>query len=69
MKRNQVKVGMLVAVNDLPDGTVYTVETMCDFQVSLYYKSGGMKRAAGHSHVSVLTKPTRAQLEHALQIA
>jgi hypothetical protein len=69
MKLSQVKMDMLVAVNDLDDGTVYEVTEIQGHAAELHYKSNGRNYHGGWSDVSTLQKPSKKQLEHALKQA
>ena len=63
MKREQVKPGMQVAVNNLPAGTIYKVEEVSGFDARLSYRSGSWKKVSGGwLDVSCLRKPTKKQL-------
>jgi hypothetical protein len=64
MKANEVKVGMKVAVNDLPTGQVYTVSAIHGLIVNLTYKAinGRVMQGGTGIDVSCLRKPTKAQL-------
>ncbi len=66
-----VTVGDLVAVNDLPDGQVYTVEAREGFGVQLSYETTAMGKitSAGWMDVSYLQHPTREQLANELKKA
>lgn len=66
MKQDQVRVGMLVAANDLPDGQVYRVEEQRKNIVRLEYfvpEYGWLN--GGFIDVCYLRTPTRQQLETA----
>jgi hypothetical protein len=63
MKRNEVTVGMKVAVNDLPTGMVYTVKAVDGFIANLTYKAADGRILQGNGiDISCLQKPTKAQL-------
>ena len=58
-----VNVGMLVAVNDLPEGQVYTVEERNGFGVRLSYDTArGKVMSSGWMDVCSLQRPTQDQL-------
>ena len=63
------KVGDLVAVNDLPDGQVYTVEEREGFGVKLSYEtiSRGKILSAGWMDVCYLQRPTWEQLANEMK--
>jgi hypothetical protein len=61
MRRNNVKVGMLVALNERPDAQVYRVESIDNFTVTLAYTVSG-RVARGQGDCSVLRLPTPIQL-------
>lgn len=69
MKVAQVKKGMLVTVNSLPDGQVYTVSRVKGFTAHLTYQRdlGGTPStfSGGCMDVSVLRKPTKEQMSAA----
>jgi hypothetical protein len=54
MKKEQVKVGMKVVVNDLPDATVYTVAEVEGFNAKLTYECGEQTLSGGWLDVSCL---------------
>lgn len=66
MKKDEVTIGMLVAVNDLNDGVVYTVAEKDGFLVKLTYRDGlNNVVSAGIIDVYTLRKPTKKQLKNA----
>lgn len=69
MRPCDVKPGLIVAVNDLPDGQIYIVKERVGFLAALYYVSGGRWVAGGAVDVGILKKPTKAQLENELREA
>lgn len=67
MKLNEVKAGMLVAVNDSPTGMVYDVDSVDGFVAKLSYKAANGRKLNGSRDgidISCLRKPTAAQLKH-----
>lgn len=65
MKLNEVKPGMLVAVNDSPTGMVYDVKSVEGFVAHLTYPAADGRVLNGSRDgidISVLRKPTPAQL-------
>jgi hypothetical protein len=66
MKRNEVTVGMKVAVNDLPDGMVYTVKEISDngLGARLTYKTKQGRVCGGFDFIDIcyLRTPTKAQI-------
>lgn len=65
MKTEQVQVGKLVTVNDLPDTPVYKVKDLEGNIAQLTYLTGGGKEVSGGAmDISILRKPTKAQLSN-----
>jgi hypothetical protein len=57
MQKDEVKVGMEVVVNNLPDATVYTVNKLDGWNAHLTYKVAGRTLSGGWLDVSMLQKP------------
>lgn len=65
MDIDKVKIGMLVTVNDLPDGQVYKVKEFSStskFGVRLTYIRRNTEYSGGWIDSSCLRKPTATQL-------
>jgi hypothetical protein len=62
--REDLKVGMNVVVNDLPDTYVYSIEEINGFNVTLSYMAGEQKVGGGTVDYSLLYLPTVEQLEN-----
>lgn len=63
MQLSEVKVGMQVVVNTLLDTPIYRVEGLDGYEARLSYMRGTNKVRGGSIDVSVLKKPTKAQLK------
>ena len=61
MNKKQVKVGMKVVVNDLPDATIYNIEELDGFVARLSYMVGDKKVSGGCIDISCLQKPKANQ--------
>ena len=64
MNKNEVKKGMLFAVNDLDDGQVYIVDILYGYFAVLCYKGRRGMFSGGSIDVSILETPTKAQLNN-----
>lgn len=63
MRRNDVKPGMLVVLNDRPDAQVYTVESIKGYTVPICYLVNGRWTVA-HRDCDMLKVPTPEQLKN-----
>lgn len=63
MNQSEIKLGMMVVVNDSPDAMVYYVKSINEFNVCLEYRhDNGAFISAGESvDVCILKKASKAQ--------
>ena len=66
MKPQELYQGIKVVATDLPDATVYTVKSISNFTVELFYTTrSGQEAKAGVLDASLLKLPTIQQLANA----
>ena len=64
MKAKDLRIGMKVVTCDSPTAFVYDVERIAGSMALLVYEARGRRAIGGEVDASILSKPTKEQLEN-----